>query len=461
MHLIAKITELENFWATLVKPLHHELVADPKFYALIVGILSQEFLLSKDKVSEEFTEVIKKLLDVNGSFAAKWPAYLVKISSTIDGVADFDQYDVAAFTGDVLLLYAWKLFVSYGQMFCPQFFEAPRLRRTIVDTCLEALLSHFRATAVMACVRFWSELYTTCLSAWPADSFSSVAKMFSKMQQILSHLTVDYKVMVPSPKQAILTSVALMLKKFSGFAEENAEAIDDLLEPLGKIVRFEFHALADDIEIARTAEREDMPPSVSSWLLILSIANKVLLLKTAARHAYWFEECGFLAKVMWCVGPLIQSPNTLPFAKFAMKSLIIYSQSPFSHGLLRVNKNNFFKETAPPLEYVHPPLKTPRIMREWWVTYAEIIKLVNFLVLKFRYAITADILAFVNFHDDTIIATLELARLTADPAALNLICGVLMFCNNMLHWRGRWITNKENYFGRTVVSASCVSLRAS
>lgn len=450
--LIEKIVELKNFWPTLVKPLHHQLIAEPKYYGYIFGILAQEFFISRDGLSEAFVNVIQDLLATKNDFLQRWCAYLVKISSTITTSKDIDQFDSVSYTGEIFVLYAWKLFVNYGQLFARELFQDDKLRMIITENCLAALLSHFEVIAQLPCIKFWSELYATCLNEWSSNNLDNVADLFIKMQKVLRALTVDYKTIDASSKQAILTSVAIMLKKLDHYANGNSSAIRDILEPLGTIVRYEFYEVVDAVTTAYKSD--EIPDSLSTWLLILSIANKVLLLRNTKDHWYWFEEVGFLKKVLWCVGPFLQSPKTLPLAKFALKSLIIYSQSPFAYGLLRSDKNNFFKETVPPIEYVQPPLKAPLLMREWWVTYAEIIKLMNFLIMKFRNAVSSDVFTFLNFHDDTIIATLELARLTADPAALNLICCVLMFCNNMLMWRGRWMTNKENYFVRTVVSPS-------
>lgn len=458
MHLIQKIVELKNFWPTLAKPLYHELVADARFYAYIIGIFAQQFLLSKKDLSKEFGDVVRELLDVKKGFIQKWSKYLVKISSMIVASTDIDQFDTVTYTGDIFLLYAWKLFVNYGQVFAPDYFKDPELRTIITDTCLDALVSHFEVVTEMPCIKFWSELYTMCLSEWETNSFENVSGLFSKTQKVITVLTADYKTISPSTKKAVLTAVAIMLKKFKNYADENTSIIFDMLEPLGKIVGYGFLELTNALESSHKCNTDDVPDSIPTWLLILSVANKVLLLKSVTYHAYWFEEIGFLKKVLWCVGPFIQSTKTLPFAKFAIKSLTIYSQSPLANNLLRANKNIFFKETVPPTEYVHPPLKNAPVMREWWVTYTEIIKFMNFLILKFCNAIGPDVLTFVNFHDDTIIATLELARLTADPAALNLICSLLLFCNNMLLWRGRWITNKDNYFGRTVVGSRVICL---
>lgn len=448
-----KITELKNFWPTLVKPLYHNLVGDSKFYGCIFGILAHEFLYSKNNLSEEFSNVIRELLDVKKDFMKKWSVYLINISSTIMASSSTDQFDDVSYTGDIFVLYTWKLFISYGQMFAVEFFTDPNLRTIITDTCLDALLAHFDVMAQLPCIKFWSELYALCMSEWSADSFNAIPELFSKTRQVLSALIIDYGVINPSSKQAILTATAILMKKFTSYANSNPEIIHDILEPLGHIVQYEFNQLVDDL----SRENNDVPNSLPNWLLTLSVVNKILLLKNVSKHAYWFEESGFLKKVLWCVGPFVQSPKTLPFAKFVMKSLIIYSQSPFANDLLRIDKSSFFKETVPPTEYVHPPLKNILIMREWWITYAELIKLINFLILKFCYALTTDVLAFIHFHDDTLIACLELARLTADPAALNLICCVLMLCNNMLLWRGRWIANKENYFARTVVTFSITS----
>lgn len=455
MHLIEKITELKNFWPTLVKPLYHELVGDSKFYGSIFGILAHEFLYSKNNLSGDFSNVIRDLLDVKKGFIKKWSSYLLQISNTIKSSRSTDQFDDVSYTGDIFLLYTWKLFISYGQMFTAKFFTDPNLRTIITDTCLDALLAHFHVMAQLPCIKFWSELYALCMSEWSADSFNAVPQLFTKTQQILNALVIDYRVINSSSKQAILTATAILFKKFKNYADNNQEIIHGILEPLRNIVEHEFNQLVDELQT------KEIPDSLPNWLLTLSVVNKILLLKNINKHTYWFEESGFLNKVLWCVGPFVQSPKTLPYAKFVMKSLIIYSQSPFANDLLRINKNTFFKETVPPTEYVYPPLKNTSVMREWWITYAELIKLINFLILKFCYAFTADVLTFVNFHDDTLIACLELARLTADPAALNLICCVLMFCNNMLLWRGRWIVNKENYFGRTVVSffILCINYR--
>lgn len=457
-HLIQKITDLKNFWSSLVKPLYHELVADPKFYGYIFGILAEEILISKNKLNDDFCKVVRELFNAKNGFIEKWSEYLVNISMTITASTDIDQFDSVDYTGDIFVLYTWRLFIIYSQLLAPEFLKDPHLRMTITDACLDALLCHFKVLAEVPCIKIWSELYATCLSNWSIDSFTNVADLFTKTQKILCTLTVDYKNINASSKQAMLTAVAIMLKKFKNYAVANPTAVRDILDPLAKVMRYEFHELADHMQIAYKKEKDDMPDSVSTWLLVLSIANKVLLLENANEHYYWFEETSFLRKVLWCVGPFVQSPKTLPFAKFAMKSLIVYAQSSLASGLLQIDKSNFYKETVPPTEYVYPPLKIPLIMREWWFTYAEILKLMNFLIMKFSTTMTADVLTFVNFHDDTIIATLELARLTADPAALNLICCILMFCNNMLKWRGRWITNKENYFGRTVVGFLCAFL---
>lgn len=456
MHLIEKVTELKGFWQTLVKPLYHELVGDPKFYGYIIGILAHEFLYSRNNLSEEFSEVIRQLLDVEKGFMKEWSKYLISISDTIKASKSIDQFDNVSYSGDIFVLYAWKLFISYGQLFASDFFKDAKLRTIIADTCLDALLAHFKVMVELPCIKFWSEIYALCMSEWPAESFTSVPQLFSKTQQILKAVIVDYREINTSSKQAILTATAILLKKFKSYADENAEAIQEILDPFGNIVRHEFIRLVADIEVAYTREPDNMPESLSIWLLTLSVINKILLLKNVSQYACWFEGSGFIKKVFWCIGPFVQSPNTLPFAKFAMKSLLIYVQSPFAINLLKINKGDFFKETVPPTEYVRPPLKNTLVMREWWITYAELMKFMNTLIIKFCYAVTTDVLAFVNFHDDTIISCLDLARITADPAALNLICCILMFCNNMLFWRGRWIVNKENYFARTVVSvATC------
>lgn len=451
VHLIEKVTEIEKFWPTLLKPLYYELEGDSKFYGYIFGILAHEFLYSRDKYSEEFKDAIRELLDVKSGFMKNWSVYLVKISNTIKHSKSTDQFEDVTYTGDIFVLYTWKLFVTYGQMFAADFFLNPELRTIIADTCLDALLAHFSTMVELPCIKFWSELYALTLNAWPAESFMAVPEFFVKTGKVLGALAVDYKTMNSSAKQAILTATAILIKKFNKYANEHPEAVQDILDPLGSIIRYEFHELADDMEVAYTREINNMPESLSNWLLTLSVVNKVLLLKSVGKHAHWFESTGFIKKVVWCIGPFIQSPKTLPFAKFAMKSLITYGQSPFVNNLLSMNKGTFFKETVPPTEYVYPPLKNLQLMREWWITYSELIKFMNFLIMKFCYAFTADVLTFINFHDDTIIACLELPRITADPAALNLVCCVMMFCNSMLPWRGRWMVNKDSYFQRTVV----------
>lgn len=449
-HLIQKITELKNFWSSLVKPLYHEFVADPKFYGYIFGILAEEVLISRKKLNDDFCKVIRELFNPKNGFIERWSEYLVNISLTITASTNTDQFDSVDYTGDIFVLYTWRLFVMYSQLLAPEFFEDSHLRMTITDACLDGLLTHFKVLTEVPCIKIWSELYATCLSKWSFD-VTDIADLFTKTQKVLSTLTVDYKNINASSKQAVLTAVAIMLKKFKNYAEANPIVVRDILDPLGKVMRYEFHELVDNMQIVHKKEKEDMPDSVSTWLLVLSIANKVLLLENIGEHSHWFEETSFLRKVLWCVGPFVQSTKTLPFAKYAIKSLLVYAQSSLAPRLLQIDKSDFYKETVPPTDYVYPPLRIPLLMREWWFTYAEILKLMNYLIHKFSTTMTADVLTFVNFHDDTIIATLELARLTADPVALNLICGILMFCNNMLKWRGPWITNKENYFARTVV----------
>lgn len=451
-HLIETITRLKDFWSTLVKPLYFKFTENPHFYALCVGVLAQEFLLSKSDVSKEFSAVVKDLLDPNKKFIHKWSTYLIEVSRRVKTVREVDRFGNVALNFHLQLIHSWKIFVNYGQMHVPDFFKDSELRMIIAETCLDGLLAHFTVMTEQPCINFWSELYIICMKEWSADSFKNVKEMFHKIGLAITNLNADYKYMDEIAKQCILSAASMLLSKFKDFANENPTAVHEILQPLGRVFRYEFYALSDDARITCKGEVEELPSSYSTWLLILSIINKVLTLEHIGQHRYWFAESRFLDNVLCSVGPFVQCPKALPYAKFAIKTLIIYSKSPFVYDFLRADKSYFFKETMPPVEYVHPPLKLSAVMREWWVTYAEIFKLINYLIFKLGNAIREDILCFLNFHDDAIISVLDLTRITAEPAALNLICCVLMFLNNMLAWKGRWIITKEHYFTWTVVS---------
>lgn len=452
-HLIQHVKKLGNFWSTLTKPLYHEIVDEPQFYGYVFGILGREFLYSKNNLSVDFKNVVRDLLDVKKGFMQKWSEYLVKVTSTVKNSKTIDMFENVSYGGDIFVIYTWKLFISYGQMFAKDLFQDAKLRAIITETCLDAILAHFKKMGELLCIKLWTELYALTLSEWPAESFTTIVpQLFTKTRQVLTAMTIDYNGVEPSAKEAILSATANLFKKFKSYTEENEQVVREILDPLAAITEHEFKQLGIDMHEAYNREPDNMPDSVTNFLLIQSVVNKVLWLKNVDRYGYWFLTSDFIKKTMWCVGPFLKSPKTLQFAKYALKTLQFYVESPFAIDLLAINKSGFFQDTVPPVEYVYPPLEDAQLMREWWSIYVEIIDFMNALILKFDRAVADDVLAFLHFHDDTIIASLELIVLTADPGALNLICSLLMFCNNMLLWRSRWCSYKDDYFLKTVVS---------
>lgn len=452
-HLIEHVKNLNNFWSTLTKPLYQDIAHDPNFYGCIFGILGKELLYSKNNVSSDFLQVVRDLLDVKKGFMQRWSEYLVKVTSKIKNSKIIDEFEIVTYGGDIFMIYAWKLFINNAMMFASDLFHDYKLRKIITVTCLDAILAQFQTMGELVCIKFWTELYDITMHEWSAESFTPIVpQLFTKTQQVLTAMTNNFNGVEASAKVAILTATSNLLSNFADYCEENYQIILEILAPLTVFVEYEFTQFGAEINEAYNRETDNMPNAVKTWMLIQSLVNRILSMESVEKYASWFTASDFIKKTLWCIGPLLKSPKTLSFVKYPLKTLLLYMETPFSKGILSIDMRTFYEETAPPMECFRPPSGNTELIREWWLIYAEIIDFINGLITEYGDTVCEEMFAFLYFHDETVIAGLELIKTTADTCALNLVCSLLRFCNNFLFWKRRWIMYKHNYYFRTVVS---------
>lgn len=358
--LIQNVVNLQQFWSILADPVFHDIKLDNKLYGLIFGIFSMEFHDKKRNASENFLYVLKTFLDPNEKHLIVWRNHLVAISEPSNTVTESDRFNQHITPSELYLLNSWRSFLMLSVEYAPDFYEDDRIKESVMEMCLDALLCHFSAPSEMRVIRVWSEIYLFCISRWADVRWEIPKNLLVKLTDVLEQLINYYLIVDDRCRETILAASSKTVLSLRDFMNRNPALVDKFLAPLGKILDVEYKSLhlnRDDnkIEGVRVPVRTriEVPKQLVNWVLVLSIGNNLLTLENIETHSMWFDSYQFLHRTLSCIGPFIRSGSALPVAKIAVQTLIIYIQSPLAKLFLTVPLHSFYDEIIPPVKYIN------------------------------------------------------------------------------------------------------------
>lgn len=333
-HLIKDVTVLPAFWPLLAEPLSRDFNQTPKVYAQILKIFSLQ--LAEAQNDNIFLCSVEKFV-TNEKQLGLWQQYILNIFKTENIKDDYIEERRS-------VIKSWMEFLIMLE------------KRSDLRKFSQKMKNHFIEMSFigvsykivnMYCLPTWMDLCLIQLSCWGFKEQDNLT-VIEKATNMFAIIKLHYSSLNSISRSAILALVQILLRQLNGVFELNPINLIKFVEEVGQLLNYEYDVMEEEIW-----QREKIDGSIKEstlpWMMCLNIINILLEYKNVEELTIWFAFNNYLAKIVRTVCQLLNYNQTLSLVKLAIRSMLLYVESPLYFDFLNVNLTKFYTVIEPPL----------------------------------------------------------------------------------------------------------------
>lgn len=333
-HLIKDVIALPAFWPLLSEPLFRDFNQTPKVYAQILKIFSLQ--LAEAQNDNIFLSSVEKFI-TNNKQLELWQQYILNIFKTENIKEDYIEERRS-------VIKSWMEFLIMLEKRSDIRKISPKMKSHFIEM---SFIGVTYKIVNMYCLPTWMDLCLIQISCWGFKEQENLTAV-EKATNMCAIIKLHYSSLNCISRSAILAVVQNILKQLKGVFETHPMNLIKFVEEIGQLLNYEYDVMEEEIW-----QREKLDGSIKEstlpWMMCLNIINILLEYKNVEELTIWFSFNNYLAKVVKTVCQLLNYSQTLNLVKLAIRSMLLYVESPLYFDFLNVNLTKFYTVVEPPL----------------------------------------------------------------------------------------------------------------
>lgn len=334
-HLIKDVVALESFWPLLAEPFFREYNQTPKVYAQILKIFSLQ--LGEAQNDTAFLSVVEKFI-TNGEQLELWQQYILNIFKTENAKEEYIEERR-------FVIKSWMEFLIMLE-------KRTDLRKFSHQTKYLFIEMSFIGvsykTVNMYCLPTWMDLCLIQISCWGFNARQNDT-IIEKAIDMLAVIKLHLNNLNSFSRSVVLTVVQIILKQLKESFEINTMDLIKFLEEIAPLFNYEYDILEEEIRKRLEKNDNSVKELTLPWMMCLNIINILLQYKNVGELVIWFSFNNYLTKIVKTVCQLLNYNQTKPLVKLAIRSMLLYLESPLFFDFLNVNLTTFYTTIEPSL----------------------------------------------------------------------------------------------------------------
>lgn len=334
-HLIKDVIALDAFWPLLSEPLFREYNQTPKVYAQILKIFSIQ--LGEVQKDSAFVSSIEKFV-TNEKQLELWQQYILNIFKTENTKEEYIEERR-------FVLKSWMEFLIMLEKKTDVKKFSSKTKQQFIEM---SFLGVSYKLVNMYCLDTWIELCLIQISCWGFKDNPNLS-IIEKAINMLAVVKLQFNNLNCFSRSAVLAIIHIILRQLKPLFEENTMDLINFVEEVGFLLNHEYDVMEEDI--FKTLRKNDASTKEFTlpWMMCLNILNILLQYKNVEGLSIWLSFNNFLPKIVKTVSQLLNYNQTLPLVKLAIRSMLLYVESPLYFDFLNINLTKFYAAIEPSL----------------------------------------------------------------------------------------------------------------